>query len=294
MLVDLSAAFRDAVDFFELAEEKGAADFAGDVGGADIDPRIFIDFSAKVSLAVSAFVADDFGAFDEGGVIDAQSATFAADEVFSFVKAVAAEVADGSECAAVVPRVNALGSIFDDFELVSAGDGHDAIHFAGDAGVVHDADHTSAGGDGIFDERFVDIECIRSNINEDWFCAESNESGGGGDEGVGGHYDFVARLKFAELCCHFECGSAGGGEEYFGDVEAFLEERGAFFGEVPISTEVTEGDGLSDVVEFFTGDEWGVEGDIHSGDHRGPAGTPKRRDFGQPGETMTDAANGQV
>lgn len=262
--VNLSSSFGDAFHFLKLTVQKGAADFAGDVRRSHINPRVLIHFAAKVSLSICAFVADDFSSFDQFRVIDAECSAFAADEVFGFVEAVAAEISDGPQCATVVPRIDALCGVFDDGESVSSGDCHDAVHFTADASVVDDADGTCLGCDGVFDQSFIDVEGIGTNVNKSGFCAESYEGGGGGDEGVGGHDDFITGADIAELCGHFEGGGAGGGEEHFANTESILQELGAFVCEVSIAAEVAEGDSLGDVVEFLAGDEGFVEWNIHA------------------------------
>lgn len=264
VLIDLFATIEDSIDFFQLCVEKCAADFAGDVRGAKIDPRVFVDFTAEESLSVRSLVTKDLGTFDKFRVIDAQSTAFPAGDVFGFVKAVAAEVTDGAQGTAVVPGINTLSSIFHDADAIRFGDGHDPIHLATDAGVMHHANRACFGGDGVLDECFVDVEGVGANIDEDRPGAQPHESGRCGNEGPGWHDHFVAGADIAELCGNFKGCSAGWREQDFGDGETLLQELGAALGEIAVSTQITRGHGLGDVVELFTRNKWFVEGDTHS------------------------------
>src|SRR5262249_20058169 len=73
-LIDLSPPFRDGVQEFELGIEKSATNLARNVAGADIDPGVFIHLTAEELPAVGPLVANNLGALDVLGRVDAKSA----------------------------------------------------------------------------------------------------------------------------------------------------------------------------------------------------------------------------
>jgi hypothetical protein len=49
-----------------------------------------------------------------------------------------------------------------------AGRSHDAIHFAGDAGVVHHENCPGASRNPVVDQPLIDIQGVRADIDEHW------------------------------------------------------------------------------------------------------------------------------
>ena len=68
------------------------------------------------------------------------------------------------------------------------------LHLAADAGVVYRHDGSRALRQGLFDKGFVEVERVRPDVYEHRRGATEHEGVGRGDEGVGGHDDFVALL----------------------------------------------------------------------------------------------------
>ena len=57
--------------------------------------------------------------------------------------------------------------IFDDRDAVPPRDSHDRVHFASDAGVMHNENRFRARGNALFDLALIDVERVRANIHED-------------------------------------------------------------------------------------------------------------------------------
>ena len=112
-VINLAPPPRDGVHLFQLRVEEGADDFAGRRRATHINPCVLVDFPAQELFAVGALVADDLGALDQLGRIDRQRAAFAAVIVLGVMKAISAEVADGSQRFAAIESVDALRGVFD-------------------------------------------------------------------------------------------------------------------------------------------------------------------------------------
>ena len=143
------------------------------------------------------FCAQEFGAIFEFGVIDDERASLAAREVFGFMKAVTAQMADRAEPTFLVFGEYSLRRILDDQQIMPPGDRHDLVHFASDAGVMDGKNSSGAGSDRRFDEALVDVERIRPDVDKDGRCAPEHDGVGGGDEGVGRKDHLVAGTKSA-------------------------------------------------------------------------------------------------
>ncbi len=86
-----------------------------------------------------------------------------------------------------------VGGVFDDGEVVLAGDLEDGGHVAGVAGVVHDDDGFGARGDAGCDGGGGDGEVVGAGDVCEYDAGAGVEDGvGGGDEGEGGEDDFIS------------------------------------------------------------------------------------------------------
>jgi len=70
VIPDLQPFGGDGLGFLHLGPEEGGDQFAGEVGGADVDPGVLVDLAAEELAAVGAFFTDDFGAVSKGRVVD--------------------------------------------------------------------------------------------------------------------------------------------------------------------------------------------------------------------------------
>lgn len=77
------------------------------------------------------------------------------------------KIADRSQFAPLVRAAERLRGIFDDQQAMARGDVHDHIHFARHAGVMHRNNRLGPRGYRRFDQPFVNIQCVRANIDED-------------------------------------------------------------------------------------------------------------------------------
>ena len=110
------------------------------------------------------------------------------------MEGIAAEIADGAERTAFVGRADTLSRVLDHDEAVLFGDGHDRIHFAGDAGVVDNRDHAGFVGDGGFDLIFIDIHGVRAHVHKHELCASRDKGVRRRTECEGGQDHLIARF----------------------------------------------------------------------------------------------------
>jgi len=212
IIPDLQSFGGDGLGFFHLGQEEGGDQFAGEVGGADIDPGVLVDLAAEELAAVGALFADDLGTISKGRVIDQQGAAFAGDDVLGFMERVASKIADGSQRSPFVGGHHPLGCVFDHQQVVVAGDRHDRVHLAGHTGVMDRHDRLGAGCDRCLDQLFVDVEGVFADINENRHPPTEHEGIGRGYKGVRGHDDLIPRLDVGQDGGHLQGGRAGVGE----------------------------------------------------------------------------------
>src|SRR5262245_17499421 len=94
--IDLATALADYIQHLELGIQEGTTDLTEHVRGSDIDPSILVDLATEKLLPVCSLVTDNLCPFDHVGRVDAESSPLTADVVFRFMKAVRAQVTDGS------------------------------------------------------------------------------------------------------------------------------------------------------------------------------------------------------
>ena len=148
--------------------------------------------------AVRPFLADDFGMVGVFLVFDEDCTAFAHAVVLGLVIAVAAKVTERPERATLVGGHHSLRSIFDDEQVVLFGDVVNRVHFAGDARIVHRHDGLCLFGNGAFDEFFVQVHRVGTDIYEYAFCSAHRKCIGGTHERERRHDDFVAGLYAAK------------------------------------------------------------------------------------------------
>src|SRR5262245_8719301 len=95
-LIDLATALADYIQHLELGVQEGTTDLTEHVRGSDINQRILFDLATEKLLPVCSLVTDNLCPFDHVGRVDAESPTLTTDVVFRFMKAVRAQVTDGS------------------------------------------------------------------------------------------------------------------------------------------------------------------------------------------------------
>ena len=169
---------------------------------------------AAVGLhAVGAFFADNLGVVGVFFVGDEDGSAFAHAVVLGLVEAVATEVAEGTERAALVGGHHSLRGIFDDEQVVAVGDFVDGVHLAGDTRIMHGHDGLGLFGDGAFDQLLVEVHGVGADVHEHALGTAHGERVGGTDERERRHDDLVAGLYVAEQRRHLARVGATGGEE---------------------------------------------------------------------------------
>jgi len=244
----------DGLGFFHLSPEEGGNQFAGEVGGTDVDPGVLVDLTAEELAAVGALFADDLGAVGVGRIIDQQGATFAGDDILGFMERIAAKISNGTQRAPFVGGHHPLGCVFDHHQVMVAGDRHYRVHLACHTGVVDRHDRLGAGCDRCFDQPFVDVEGVFADVHEDRHPTTEHEGIGRGHKGVGGHDDLIPRLDVGQDGGHLQRCRAGVGEQSLVAAGLLLQPGVALLGEVAIACELTADMGLRDVMELLTGE----------------------------------------
>src|SRR5262249_36445719 len=131
--------------------------------------------AAEKLLAVGPLVADDLSSLNQFRVVEAEGPALAADEILRLVEAIRPHMTDRSQGTAVVERVDPLGRILDDPQVVLAGDGHDPVHLAPHSGVVDRDDSPGPLGDRLLDQSIVEVEGVGPDVDEDRPGPEADE-----------------------------------------------------------------------------------------------------------------------
>lgn len=259
MIPDLQTLGGNGLSFFHLGPEEGGDQFAGEVGGADVDPGVLVDLAAEELAAVGALFTDDFSTVSKGRVVDQQGAAFAGDDVLGFMERVAAQISNRSQRTPFVGSHHPLGRVFDHQQVMVAGDRHDRVHLASHTGVVDRHDRLGAGGDRRLNQPFIDVEGVFADVNEDRHPSTKHEGVGRGHKGIGGHDDLIPRLDVGKDGGHLQRCRAGVGEQGLVAAGLIFQPGVALFGEVAIACKLTAGMGLGDVMELLTGEVGLVE-----------------------------------
>ena len=182
----------DGVEFVQLRERDGRVEFAHAVVDGE-----GCGIAARVRPAVVAFIRKEFGGPRDGVVVRDEHAGVAGGDVLVIVQREATDIAqDAAEPSVVLGQVT-LGTIFDQPEIVFAGEGRQRIHSAGRAGDMHGEDsrglRTYAG----FDRCRVQGVVRGIHIGKDRNGAAEQDGRTGAHVGQGGGDDFVAGLDAA-------------------------------------------------------------------------------------------------
>jgi hypothetical protein len=199
------------------------------------------------------------------------------------VEAVRAQVAERPQRPALVPGVDGLGGILDDAQAVLAGDGQEAVHRAGDAGVVDGEEGAGAPRDGLLDQGIVQVKGVRPDVHEDRPGPQAGDGVGGGDEGERRQDDLVAGPQVAQQGGHFQGRRAGRDHQDAVDAEARFQEAAALLREGAVAADVAQRHRPRDVVQLLAGDERLVEGDLerHPSPPPGAGAACRRRAAGR-------------
>ncbi len=102
-----------------------------------ISTHVYLSTSPRRKQAsVGALFAQDLGPLLEARVVNHHRYAFTAREVLSFMKAVAAHVANGAQELALVFGKDTLCRVLDDQQIMTPGDRHNLVHLAANTGIV--------------------------------------------------------------------------------------------------------------------------------------------------------------
>jgi hypothetical protein len=176
----LTAEFGFLDEFVELqAEEDGLG-----LGHAVVIAAREVAGTLECARGAAAVVVG-IAAIDEFLAEAGDGAAFAGGEVFGFLEAETAEVAEDTAFAAMIFGEPGLAGVLDHREVVLAGDGVDGIHVAGHAEDMHRHERPGAVGDAAGDRGGVDGERGRVGIGEHRQGVVGEDGVVRGDEGVG-------------------------------------------------------------------------------------------------------------
>ena len=157
---------------------------------------------------------------------------------------------DGSQRATFVGGHHALRGIFHHEQVVLFGDGHDGVHFTGHARVMHRNNRPRFVGDRRFNQRFVDVHSIRTDIHKHDFRPAQDKRVRRGDEGVARHDHFIAGLNIQQQRGHFERCGTGRRQQHLGTVKTLLHPLLAATGKTTVATELAAAHSRLHVIKF--------------------------------------------
>ena len=192
---DFAAALVVGGEFFELFDAQGGADFVDAVVVSQLNDVVGVGVAgvAVVGEGGHAVGAQEFESGGDFVGVGGEHAAFSRSQVFVGEEGEAADIAPGAEGFAFQGCSRCVGCIFDDGEVVLAGNLEDGGHVTGVAGVVHDDDGFGARGDGCLDGCGGDGEVVGAGDVCEYDAGAGVEDGvGGGDEGERGDDDFIA------------------------------------------------------------------------------------------------------
>src|SRR5262249_45050163 len=113
--------------------------------------------------------------------------------------------------------------------------------------------------DRVFDERFIQVERVRADIDEAYTCAAKREGIGRRDERVRRHDHFIAGSDVREHCTHLERPGARMCQERLPRTKLALEPLRAAAGERAAAGKLSPDDCLGDVEQLLSHDEWPIK-----------------------------------
>ena len=128
---------------------------------------------------------------------------------------------------------------------------------------MHNEDRLGAWRDCGLDQRFVEIERVGTNVDEDRYGTAQHDGIRGRNEGERWHDHLVTRLKVEQQRGHLERGGARVGQQCLGRIETLLQPLVAAPRKAAITGSVRARNRLPDIVELITGCFWAIEIDRH-------------------------------
>ncbi len=160
----------DGISDIELPPKISSTQVIHKVTAAYIHPWVFVNHTSKKLAAIGALFSNDLCLCDIVFIIDDQQSTFsAASVVLGFMKTESSKVTNSSQSFALIATHHPLCSIFYYEEIVSIGNIHDSVHFAGNTGIVDRNNCFCLLCDSSFNQCFIDVHRIWSYIYKDNF-----------------------------------------------------------------------------------------------------------------------------
>ena len=207
-LPDIFGVFRPElgvlVQMRQLAEQDQCLEIGHAVVVADQPHR---RRGAALALLRAALVTDmgqppeDIGKL---GIIGDACAAFAGRQDLRLLEAEAADIADGADMLAGPAAAVGVGAVFDDFQVVLAGDLHDAVHVRERTEKVHGDHGLGLAGDRRFHFRRIHAQRVGLDIDHDRGRAAVNHRFAGRQPGMGRHDHFIARADPQRLLRQFQ------------------------------------------------------------------------------------------
>ncbi len=141
----------------------------------------------------------------------------------------------------------------------SAGHGEDAVHVAGDAGIVHRQDGLAARAQRRRDQRLVQVQRVGADVDEHRYRAAQHEGIGGGAEGEGRQDHLVPGTDAGQQRRQFQRRGARRRQQRPVRAEALLQALPAQRGERAVAGQLATVMRLADEFEFLTGQVRAIE-----------------------------------
>src|ERR1700680_298935 len=155
---------------------------------ASIPSRLAADVFLRLAMVTQD--AQTGGAFCRVGDDHARIAARA--EIFGGIKAKASDIAERSGAATFVTCADGLRAVFDDGQMLLAGEFHDGVHVRGQAVEMNDDDGTGARSHTTLELRQVDVVSAGMNVREYRFSAKCTDGTARGHKSERGQDDFIA------------------------------------------------------------------------------------------------------
>ena len=169
------------------------------------------------------------------------------------------------ERSSAVGAEQAVGVVLDHLEPVPVRDRQDRVHLAADTRVVHGKDGPRPGRDQRLQETLVEVERVRTDVDEDRARPAQHDRVRRGDEGERRHDHLVARTEVEEQGGELERRRAGRRQQHPAGSEQVLEHSAALLGEHAVAGDAARSHRLLDVADLVPGQTGAVERDAVAG-----------------------------
>ena len=172
-------------------------------------------------------------------------------------------MSDGPQVAAFVSRQQRLCGVFEHEQVMALRDGHDGVHLAGKARVMHHGNGPGTWRDRRLDQAFVEVDRIAAHIDEHRYRAAQDKSVRSGHKGVRRHDHFVAGREVAQDGRHLERPGARVREQRALAAQPLFEPLVAEVGVVAVPGEMPARERVRDIGELGADGRWLIEWDLH-------------------------------